>query len=132
MFRDAVTDLVAHFSLPPSLGSYSINENKRGKDTRGGVELLFIGRGSATAAAERSTKMCPNRLRRLVMGREIYRKTKLHEKGAGKQAGQSQAVPLDRHYQSCIKAFCPGKISSAGDCFWTLCTAVIRKCAPSN
>lgn len=53
--------------------------------------------------------MCSDRLKILVMGMEIHRKTKLHEEWerAGEWAGQRLAMPLDRDCQSCINTLVP-------------------------
>lgn len=70
MFRDGVTDLVPHFSLPPYLGSHSINENKGGekKDTRGGVELLFIHERQGYSSSRKKHKDVSKQIQRTSGG----------------------------------------------------------------
>lgn len=133
MFRDGVTDLVAHFSLPPSLGSYSINENKGGEKTRQDrIELLFIHEWQCYSSSKKKQKDVFKQIERTGDGGGRYTE-KLNcmrsEKGAGEWDGQRLAVTLHRDYQSCIKALSPGKISPARDCFWTLSTCHEEMCS---
>lgn len=82
MFRDGITDPVAHFSLPLLWESTALMKINQKTNAAEDSSFLYMS-GSATAA-ESSTKARPNRSKGLMMaasawGREIHRITKLHK-----------------------------------------------------